>query len=50
MSNLLYNSSGQIKIADFGMARQIPQPVSHAKLSPKVMTLWYRSPEMLLGK
>ena len=38
------------KIADFGMARFIPQPVAHAKLSPKVMTLWYRAPEMLLGR
>jgi serine/threonine protein kinase len=50
MSNLLYNSRGVIKIADFGMARFIPQPVAHAKLSPKVMTLWYRAPEMLLGR
>ena len=49
MANLLYTSRGTIKIADFGMARWMPQPVSRAKLSPKVMTLWYRAPEMLLG-
>ena len=49
MSNLLYNSRGVIKIADFGMSRFIPQPIEHAHLSPKVMTLWYRAPEMMLG-
>ena len=49
MSNLLYNSRGDIKIADFGMSRFIPQPVAHTRLSPKVMTLWYRAPEMMLG-
>jgi serine/threonine protein kinase len=49
MSNLLYNSRGVIKIADFGMSRFIPQPAAHARLSPKVMTLWYRAPEMMLG-
>jgi serine/threonine protein kinase len=49
MANLLYTSRGTIKIADFGMARWVPQPVSRANLSPKVMTLWYRAPEMLLG-
>ena len=49
MANLLYTSRGIIKIADFGMARWMPQPIQLADLSPKVMTLWYRAPEMLLG-
>lgn len=49
MANLLYTSRGIIKIADFGMARWMPQPIHLANLSPKVMTLWYRAPEMLLG-
>ena len=45
--NVLVNSDGTIKIADFGLARafQIPvRPYTH-----EVVTLWYRSPEILLG-
>ncbi|KAF8457702.1 kinase-like domain-containing protein [Terfezia claveryi] len=45
MSNLLYNSKGQLKLADFGMARHF----SHRPLTPDVVTVWYRPPEILLG-
>ncbi|KAJ4342287.1 hypothetical protein N0V87_001273 [Didymella glomerata] len=46
-SNILLNNRGQLKLADFGMARYIP-PVD-APLTQLVVTLWYRAPELLLG-
>ena len=46
-SNLLLNNRGQLKIADFGMARYVGDPPP--KLTQLVVTLWYRAPEMLLG-
>ncbi|KAI4107418.1 MAG: hypothetical protein L6R37_001649 [Teloschistes peruensis] len=46
-SNILMNNRGQIKIADFGMARYYGDPPP--KLTQLVVTLWYRGPELLLG-
>ncbi|KAL4943199.1 hypothetical protein BDV06DRAFT_143998 [Aspergillus oleicola] len=46
-SNLLINNRGELKIADFGMARYFGDPPP--KLTQLVVTLWYRSPELLLG-
>lgn len=46
-SNILLNNRGQLKIADFGMARYIPP--ANAPLTQLVVTLWYRAPELLLG-
>ncbi|KKK23061.1 hypothetical protein AOCH_005451 [Aspergillus ochraceoroseus] len=46
-SNLLMSNRGEIKIADFGMARYYGDPPP--KLTQLVVTLWYRSPELLLG-
>ncbi|GLC36337.1 hypothetical protein PLESTB_000772600 [Pleodorina starrii] len=37
----------RIKIADFGLSRAFGVPVR--LLSPEVVTLWYRPPELLLG-
>ncbi len=48
LSNLLYNSKGQLKLADFGLARTLSKP-SPTQITQKVVTLWYRSPELLLG-
>ena len=47
-SNLLLSNRGQLKIADFGMARYVGDPPP-PKLTALVVTLWYRSPELLLG-
>jgi serine/threonine protein kinase len=47
LSNLLYTKKGQLKVADFGLARQLSVPVP-SDLTPVVMTLWYRAPEVLL--
>lgn len=46
-SNLLLNNQGQVQVADFGLARRLgPQS---ERLTPVVVTLWYRAPELLLG-
>lgn len=46
-SNLLMNNRGQIKLADFGLARTFGDPLGD--MTQLVVTLWYRSPELLLG-
>lgn len=43
-SNLLINGKGEIKIADFGLARIFDGEETFSKVS-----LWYRPPELLLG-
>ena len=45
LSNLLYNNRGEVKLADFGMSRKI----SADFMTTKVVTLWYRCPEILFG-
>ena len=35
------------QVADFGLAREYGSPLR--KYTPIVVTLWYRSPELLLG-
>ncbi|KZF22731.1 kinase-like protein [Xylona heveae TC161] len=47
-SNLLMNNRGQMKVADFGMARYFGDPPP--KMTQLVVTLWYRAPELLLGE
>ncbi|KAL1408838.1 hypothetical protein Q8F55_005652 [Vanrija albida] len=46
-SNLLMNNRGQIKVADFGLARKFGDPLG--EMTQLVVTLWYRAPELLLG-
>jgi len=46
-SNILYSNTGELKICDFGLARQYGSPLQ--PYSPLVVTLWYRAPELLLG-
>lgn len=45
--NLLVNSNGIIKLADFGLARAFSFPLRN--YTHEVITLWYRAPEILLG-
>ena len=41
------NNRGELKICDFGMARQYGSPLR--PYTHMVVTLWYRAPELLLG-
>uniref|UniRef100_A0A914CRS6 cyclin-dependent kinase n=1 Tax=Acrobeloides nanus TaxID=290746 RepID=A0A914CRS6_9BILA len=45
--NLLINRQGELKLADFGLARA--QSVPTKTYSNEVVTLWYRPPDVLLG-
>jgi cyclin-dependent kinase 12/13 len=47
-SNLLLDNSGILKIADFGLATFFC-PDQRQPLTSRVVTLWYRPPELLLG-
>ncbi|KAF1740755.1 hypothetical protein MXB_5646, partial [Myxobolus squamalis] len=55
-SNILINSDGVLKLADFGLARPIhTSPTDKSSLEKRrytnnVVTLWYRAPELLLGE
>ena len=50
LSNLLYNHRGHLKLADFGLARKACfHPEWDVNLTLPVVSLWYRSPEILLG-
>lgn len=45
--NLLVDTEGHIKLADFGLARAFSVPMG--TYTHEVVTLWYRPPEILLG-
>lgn len=47
-SNLLYDMHGKLSVCDFGLARKYGSPVK--AYTSLVVTLWYRSPELLLGE
>ncbi|GAV09595.1 hypothetical protein RvY_19101 [Ramazzottius varieornatus] len=52
-SNILINRDGILKIADFGLARAFSHLGTKEKpnrFTNRVVTLWYRPPELLLGE
>ncbi|XP_061358090.1 cyclin-dependent kinase C-2 C-like [Gastrolobium bilobum] len=48
VSNILLNNEGVLKIGDFGLANTI-SPNNKHHLTSRVVTLWYRPPELLMG-
>uniref|UniRef100_A0A182NNE0 Cyclin-dependent kinase 12 n=1 Tax=Anopheles dirus TaxID=7168 RepID=A0A182NNE0_9DIPT len=49
-SNILMNNRGEVKLADFGLARLYNADNRERPYTNKVITLWYRPPELLLGE
>lgn len=47
LSNLLFSNRGELKLCDFGLARVFAMP--RRDMTPNVVTLWYRAPELLFG-
>ncbi|KAJ7523784.1 hypothetical protein O6H91_18G062600 [Diphasiastrum complanatum] len=47
-SNLLIDNNGNLKLADFGLARSFSND-QNGVLTNRVITLWYRPPELLMG-
>jgi len=46
--NILVNKNGKIKIADFGLGREVLLRAGEP-ITREVVTLWYRCPEILMG-
>ena len=47
-ANILISAEGQVQITDFGLARTLNPKAKNAMYTTRVITLWYRAPEVLL--
>ncbi|KAK7094813.1 cyclin-dependent kinase 9-like [Littorina saxatilis] len=48
-ANILITRTGVLKLADFGLSRAYKQTEKANRFTNRVVTLWYRPPELLLG-
>ena len=48
--NILVNNKGEVKIGDFGLSRIFANTSNIKRYTNRVVTRWYRSPELLLGE
>lgn len=46
-ANILYDHLGNVKVCDFGLARQFGSPIH--PMTPTVVTRYYRGPEIAMG-
>ncbi|TPX51742.1 hypothetical protein SeLEV6574_g00122 [Synchytrium endobioticum] len=49
-ANILIDNQGNLKLADFGLARTYNQDERKRKYTNMVVTRWYRPPELILGE
>jgi cell division cycle 2-like protein len=49
-SNILIHQSGKLALCDFGLARKYVHPITNKLMTSMVVTLWYRSIELLFGE
>ena len=47
-SNILVSAKGEVKLCDFGLAKQVDS-AKQRHLTTMVVTRWYRAPELFLG-
>lgn len=48
-ANILLDRKGKVQIADFGLARMLSPNNPNKMYTTRVVTLWFRAPELLIG-